>query len=104
MDPTTSAGRSSRDDQLALMTERLVAAERRAHTLAELNRLLAQGRDPIPFAQRAVDLVMRATGAAGSFVYLWDAQLERLVLRVATTGSQAAHVDEITLRLGEGIT
>ncbi|RZT07711.1 GAF domain-containing protein [Mycobacterium sp. BK558] len=103
MDPTSS-GRLSRDDQLELMTRRLIAAERRAQTLAELNRLLAQGRDPLPFAQRAVDLVMRATGASGTYVYLWDSQLERLVLRVSTTGSQAAHVDEIALRLGEGVT
>ncbi|MGH3638666.1 MAG: GAF domain-containing protein, partial [Mycobacterium sp.] len=104
MNPTRSAPRQSGDDHLELMTQRLIAAERRAQTLAELNRLLAQGRDPLPFAQRAVDLVMRATGAAGTYVYLWDAQIERLILRVATTGSQAAHVDEIALRLGEGIT
>lgn len=100
----TSAEHASLKQQLDLMTQRLVAAERRGQTLAELNRLLAQGRDALALAQRAVDLVMRATGAGGTFVYLWDAQLERLVLRVATTGSQAAHVDEIALRLGEGIT
>lgn len=104
MDKPARAARQPSGDQLEQMTQRLIAAERRAQTLAELNRLLAQGRDPLPFAQRAVDLVMRATGAAGTYVYLWDAQTERLVLRVATTGSQAAHVDEIALRLGEGIT
>src|SRR5262245_45962729 len=85
--------------QLDQMTQRLVAAERRGQTLAELNRLLAQSRDPIALAQRAVDLVMRATGAAGTFVYLWDPEIERLVLRVATTGRQAAHVGHIQLRL-----
>lgn len=91
-------------DQLDQMSQNLVATQRRAATLAELNRLLAQGRDPIEFAQRAVDLVMRATGAAGTFVYLWDPEAQRLVMRVATTGRQAAHVDKIQLRLGEGIT
>lgn len=90
--------------QLDQMTQQLVAVERRAATLAELNRLLAQGQDPLALAQRAVDLVMRATGASGTFVYLWDQELERLVLRVATEGRQAAHVDRIHLRLGEGIT
>jgi GAF domain-containing protein len=104
MDPTTPSGRAPLTEQLELMTQRLIAAERRAQTLAELNRLLAQGRDPLAFAQRAVDLVMRATGAAGTYVYLWDAQLDRLVLRVATVGRQAAHVGQIQLRLGEGIT
>jgi GAF domain-containing protein len=103
MDPTP-AERASLKEQLDLMTQRLVAAERRAQTLAELNRLLAQGRDPLAFAQRAVDLVMRATGAAGTYVYIWDDQLERLVMRVATVGRQAAHVGQIQLRLGEGIT
>lgn len=90
--------------ELSQMTAHLVAAERRAKTLAELNRLMAQGRDPLALAQRAVDLVMRATGATGSFVYLWDPAIERLILRVATTGRQAAHVGQVHLRLGEGIT
>ena len=90
--------------QLDQMTERLVAAERRAKTLAELNRLLAQGRDPLEWAQRAVDLVLRATRASGSFVYIWDPDVDRLVLRVATDGGQAAHLGNVRLRLGEGIT
>ena len=90
--------------QLNEMTERLVAAERRAKTLVELNRLLAQGRDPLEWAQRAVNLVLRATGASGSFVFLWDPDVDRLVMRVATDGNQAAHLGHVRLRLGEGIT
>lgn len=92
------------NQQLDQMTNQLVAVERRAKTLAELNRLMSQGRDPLALAQRAVDLVMRATGGSGTFVFIWDAEIERLVLRVATTGQQAAHVGEIQLRLGEGVT
>lgn len=81
-----------RDSQLNAehLAENLVAAERRAATLAELNRILVEGRDPLELAQRAVDLVMRAAGAAGSYVFLWDPSIERLVLRVASTGSKAA--------------
>lgn len=90
--------------QLDQMIERLVAAERRAKTLAELNQLLAQGRDPLELAQRAVDLILRATRATGSFVFLWDADVDRLVMRVATDGNQAAHLGHVRLRLGEGIT
>jgi putative methionine-R-sulfoxide reductase with GAF domain len=90
--------------QLDQMTQQLVAVERRAKTLAELNRLLSQGPDPLGLAQRAVDLVMRATGADGTFVYLWDPEVERLVLRVATEGHNRAHVGQIQLRLGEGVT
>jgi putative methionine-R-sulfoxide reductase with GAF domain len=101
---TAPAEQKGFKSQLDQMTKQLVAVERRAKTLAELNRLLSQGRDPIALAQRAVDLVMRATGASGTFVYLWDPEIERLVLRVATTGRQAAGVGQIRLRLGEGIT
>jgi putative methionine-R-sulfoxide reductase with GAF domain len=100
--PSAESGGFQRE--LDQMTQHLVAVERRAQTLAELNRLLSQGRDPLALAQRAVDLVKRATGASGAFVYLWDLEIERLVLRVATMGQQAAHVDEIQLRLGEGVT
>lgn len=87
-----------------LVAENLVAAERRAATLAELSQILVEGRDPLELAQRAVDLVMRATGAAGSYVFLWDSSIQRLVLRVASTGSQAAEGGGVRLRLGEGIT
>lgn len=100
----TPADPGSFKHKLDQMTQQLVAVERRAQTLAELNRLLSQGRDPLALAQRAVDLVMRATGAAGSFVYLWDRASERLVLRAASAGRQAAYVGQIELRLGEGVT
>ncbi|QBJ97195.1 GAF domain-containing protein [Rhodococcus sp. ABRD24] len=89
--------------QLEQMTAQLVVLERRAKTLAELNRLLSQGSDPLALAQRAVDLVMRATGASGTYVYRWDAESERLVMRVATTGRVASYLGKIKLRLGEGI-
>ncbi|WFR73445.1 GAF domain-containing protein [Prescottella defluvii] len=89
--------------QLEQMTAQLVVLERRAKTLAELNRLLSQGSDPLVLAQRAVDLVMRATGASGTYVYRWDAESERLVMRVATTGRVASYLGKIKLRLGEGI-
>ena len=90
-------------DQLEAMTSRLVALERRATTLAELNRLLSRGSDPLELAQRAVDLVMRATKAAGTYVYRWDSSTERLVMRVATSGRVSGYLGTIQLRLGEGI-
>ncbi|WP_158603498.1 helix-turn-helix domain-containing protein [Micromonospora radicis] len=66
--------------------------------------LFAQGRDLVELADDAVQLVARETGAAAVFVYLWDEDEERLVLRVATPGPQQTGVGEIRLRLGEGIT
>lgn len=101
MKPSNERSSKLSGDYLA---ENLAAAERRAATLAELNRILVEGRDPLELAQRAVDLVMRATGAAGSYVFLWDPSTERLVLRVASTGSKAAEGGGVRLRLGEGIT
>ena len=82
----------------------LAASERRAATLAELAGLMSEGRDPLALAQRAVELTARATKSAGAYVYLWDRDDERLVLRVATEGWQRRHLGSIRLRLGEGIT
>jgi len=82
----------------------LAVAERRAATLAELVSLMSEGRDALALAHRSVELTARATRAAGAFVYLWDRDHERLVLRVATEGWQRAHLDRISLRLGEGVT
>jgi hypothetical protein len=79
-------------------------AERRAQVLSELVLLFAQGNDPVKLAEEAVNLVVRATEAADVFVYLWDEDDERLVLRASTPGRHKAGVDELRLRLGEGIT
>ena len=78
-------------------------AERRAGVLSQLVMLFAQGRGPVELADEAVRLVADATDAAAVFVYLWDKEEERLVLRVASTLPQQFGVNEIKLRLGEGI-
>lgn len=82
----------------------LIAAERRAATLAELTSLMSEGRDPLELAQRCVELTARAARAAASFIYLWSPEHDRLVLRVATEGWLQSLGDRIQLRLGEGIT
>jgi GAF domain-containing protein len=89
---------------VATLRESLAVAERRAAALAELTALMSEGRNPLELAQRAVELTARAARAAGAFVYLWDRDDERLVLRVATDGWQRGHLGNIKLRLGEGIT
>jgi len=89
---------------VAALRAALTIAERRAATLAELAALMNEGRNPLALAQRAVELTARATKAAGAFVYLWDGDDERLVLRVATEGWQRGHLDRIKLRIGEGVT
>lgn len=84
--------------------DKLRTAGLRADTLSELTQLMVEGQDPLVLAQRAVDLVARATDAAGAFVYLWDEQDQVLMLRVGTAGAQSPHVGSISLRLGEGVT
>ncbi|MDN4596698.1 helix-turn-helix domain-containing protein [Leifsonia virtsii] len=71
--------------------------------LSQLVVLFAEGSDPVALAKDAVELVGRATDTAAVFVYLWDSEEERLVLRVATAVPQRAGINEIKLRLGEGI-
>lgn len=78
-------------------------AERRAAVLSRLVLLFSQGMGPDAIAQASVDLVGEATDAAAVFVYLWDSDDERLVLRVATPGPQHEGIGEIRLRLGDGI-
>lgn len=49
-------------------------------------------------------LTARATKAAGAYIYIYDREAERLVLRAATEGWQRRHVDKIRLHMGEGVT
>lgn len=76
---------------------------RRADTLAELAALLSEGRDPATLAERAIEATVRATRAAGAFVYLWDPDEELLVLRIATEGWPLEALGRVTLRMGEGV-
>lgn len=82
----------------------LLDAERRAAMLAEVIEALSLSPDATILAQRAVELVTRASRADGAFVYLWDAERALLVMRAATEGSQQRFVNKMSLRLGEGIT
>lgn len=99
-----AAHESARDNGVDALRLALTAAERRAATLAELTALMSEGRNALELAQRAVELTARATRAAGAYVFLWDSEDDRLVLRVATEGRQRKHVGAIRLRLGEGVT
>src|SRR5438132_10378896 len=58
-----------------------------------LNRLLAY----------VAELCAKLTGCAGSLVYLWDEDRERLVVRGAITGYER-WIDRFSLALGEGLT
>lgn len=77
--------------------------ERRASVLSSLILLFAQGMEPEAVAEQSVSLVGEATNASAVFVYLWDADAEHLVLRVATPGRQHKNIDDVHLQLGEGI-
>jgi putative methionine-R-sulfoxide reductase with GAF domain len=97
-------GDARASSDVAALRESLAAAELRAATLAELTAVMSEGRDPLALTQRAVEVTARATRADGAFVYIWDRDEERLVLRAATEGRQREHIDRIRLRMGEGVT
>lgn len=77
---------------------------RRATVLSELVRLFASGKDPMGLAEAAVELVARATGALSVFVYFWEPDTERLVLRIVTRADSHLKLGHVQMRLGEGIT
>ncbi|MDH6255100.1 DNA-binding PucR family transcriptional regulator [Aurantimicrobium minutum] len=79
-------------------------AERRAEVLSQLVRLFSSGKDPIGLAEAAVELVAEATGAKSVFVYFWEPDVERLVLRIVTQVDIDLKANTIQMRLGEGIT
>ncbi|MGE3795017.1 MAG: GAF domain-containing protein [Dehalococcoidia bacterium] len=87
-----------------LLHQALRDAEKRAALLTELIEALNQSRDAISLLQRSVEAVGRAIAASGAFVYLWDSDAGRFVMKAATEGHQKAFVGRISLRPGEGIT
>ena len=86
-----------------ILHQALRDAERRGALLNELVEALNQSRDAVSLLQRSVEAVVRAIDASGAFVYLWDNEAGRFVLRSATEGHQKAFVGRIFLRPGEGL-
>ena len=87
-----------------LLQQTLRDAEKRIALLTDVIEALSQSRDAVSLLQRSVEAVVRATAASGAFVYLWNEELDRFVLRVATEGHQKAFVGQVSLRPGEGLT
>lgn len=79
-------------------------AERRAEVLSELVRLFSSGKDPLDLAEAAVELVASATGAKSVFVYFWEPDIERLVLRTVMRVDIDLTAIRVEMRLGEGLT
>jgi GAF domain-containing protein len=102
--PSTSAAGALAAADVELLHQALRDAEKRAALLTELIEALNQSRDAISLLQRSVEAVVRAIAASGAFVYLWDSDAGRFVMRAATEGHQKAFVGRISLRPGEGIT
>lgn len=91
-------------DSDATSEQRPPFAERRADVLSELVRIFAQGKEPAELVETAVNLVAKATGGKSVFVYFWEPESERLVLRTMTQADQGYSENRIEMRLGEGIT
>ncbi|MFC6239575.1 hypothetical protein ACFQGU_17020, partial [Longivirga aurantiaca] len=67
-----------------ILHQALRDAERRGALFGELVEALNQSRDAVSLLQRSVEAVVRAIDASGAFVYLWDNEGGRFVLRSAT--------------------
>jgi GAF domain-containing protein len=102
--PSAAAAGTLAAADVELLHQALRDAEKRAALLTELIGALNQSRDAISLLQRSVEAVVRAIAASGAFVYLWDSDASRFVMRAATEGHQKAFVGRISLRPGEGIT
>jgi hypothetical protein len=102
--PSAAAAGTLAAADVELLHPALRDAEKRAALLTELIGALNQSRDAISLLQRSVEAVVRAIAASGAFVYLWDSDASRFVMRAATEGHQKAFVGRISLRPGEGIT
>ena len=96
----TAASAAPMDD----LRSRLARSERRREILEDV--ILALGLDLglEGLLDRVVTGVAAATGSAAGFVYMWEQDAERLVLRAATDGDQKPFLGTIRLRLGEGVT
>lgn len=99
---TTSAALRAAD--VELLHQSLRDAEKRGALLTELIEALNQSRDAVSLLHRSVEAVVRAVAASGAFVYLWDSDAGRYVMRAATEGHQKAFEGLISLRPGEGVT
>jgi GAF domain-containing protein len=54
--------------------------------------------------QRVVEVIAQATGQTDSYIYLYDDEADDLVLSAATESAGAAHVGQLRIPLGEGVT
>jgi hypothetical protein len=93
-----------KDSEPAHSDEQLTFAQRRADVLSELVRIFSLGKEPTGLVEAAVNLVAGATGGKSVFVYFWEPDSERLVLRTMTHADLAFSSTIVQMRLGEGIT
>ncbi len=93
--PAAEAARSLR----AMLQENRDDAQSLFDTVAALTSTLNLSR----LLTYVAELCARLTGCAGSLVYLWDEDRERLVVRGAIEGYER-WVDRFSLALGEGLT
>lgn len=102
--PPIGVGEARVDAELDGLRCRLARSERRREVLE--NVILALGLDLglEELLDRVVAAVAAATGSVAGFVYIWEEEAERLVLRAATEGDQRPFLGTIRLRLGEGVT
>lgn len=92
------------DPRLKDLRRTLARSERRREMLEDVILALGPDLDLEELLDRVVSIVAAATMSDAGFVYIWEEDAERLVLRAATEGDQRPFLGAIRLRMGEGVT
>lgn len=99
-----SGGRHQVDPRLGELRQTLARSERRREVLEDVILALGLDLDLEDLLNRVVAIVAAATMSDAGFVYMWEDDGERLVLRAATEGDQRPFLGTIRLQMGEGVT
>lgn len=92
------------DPRLTALRRTLARSERRREVLEDVILALGLDLDLPDLLDRVVAIVATATNSDAGFVYMWEEDAERLVLRAATEGDQRPFLGTIRLQMGEGVT
>ena len=101
---TVAAGIAPGDPRVDRLRLKLARSERRREVLEEVILALDLDLELEELLDRVVSVVAAATASDAGFVYMWEEETDRLVLRAATEGDQKPFLGTIRLRLGEGVT
>lgn len=91
------------ESESAQLRAALGRSERLRHAYEEILLTMGSSLGVQELLDKIVGIVSVAVQSTGAYLYLWDAETERLVLRATTEGDKRQYLNTIHLRLGEGL-